>query len=123
MQIFWLPTEPWGEYTEAGVWLEIKGVEPSRRELAKLDALAKDTGHHARLVVGMPEPGETRIYAAHHSKGDGPSLYDQEHFLHDVHQSSEAGIPRFDWDWAMTAARSARFEFGESPSFSVKVGR
>lgn len=43
---FWLP--------ETKMWLEVKGVEPTKQENLKCDYLARETGFPVMLVIGAP---------------------------------------------------------------------
>lgn len=45
---FWLP--------ERQVWLEIKGQEPTPREIALARDLSKGSGHRVLIAVGAPNP-------------------------------------------------------------------
>lgn len=89
-----------------GYWIEIKPVAPGPEELAKLHAVCKSTKHRGWFLIGTP--------------GDGLAMAEESHRFSDfMHCAPVAmcttgtfNITRL--ERAIDAARSARFEFGES---------
>jgi len=118
---FWLPWNGYGQFPQGGYFLEIKGQEPTFEELAKLKALAAGTGHTAILLAG--EPGKYKRYeanrAGYFSVGDPQEI--AQFLISGDPYSHELWVTFSRWDFtgqvddAITAARSARFEHGESP--------
>lgn len=113
---FWLPT-PWGEYPAAGLWVEIKGIDPTGKEMQLLDELCFHTKHTSYIMQGLPF--EHKVYSVHHSDSAGSFLTFDGHDLPDAHYGAMCLLTRFlvitrhRIDAALIAARSARFEFGE----------
>lgn len=113
-----------------GYWIEIKGVEPSERERAKLQALATMTGHHGWLYYGSPAenapelfdssgplPPPSKAYRAFMKLVGARKRSAEEQFFSSAPimlccEDSAMEPGRF--DKAIIAARSARFEHGES---------
>lgn len=105
-------------------WVEIKGENPSSKEIMKLHKLAKQTGKLTFMFVGMP--GDHKIYLCNqHNK-----LSDCMERVAERNESFERllGFYRRPDDFfmmvnpdrhvllqAIRAAKSARFEFGETP--------
>jgi hypothetical protein len=116
---FFIPI-PSREYPKAGLWVEIKGFEAIKRERQLLDELCQETKHTSYLMQGMPF--ENKMYMVHHSWKSGaygqreqPKGYPPAF----IEYSLWYFLTRFDVadkvDAAIAAARSARFEHGESP--------
>jgi hypothetical protein len=114
---FWLPfSEDYcSEYPEAGSWFEIKGIKPTDIELTKLVELSISTKHNCTLVWGPP--WSFKIYRTHNS---GHHWWD-DGLSGDVNPDSELMflLYRFslndNYEEALEKAKSARFEFGETP--------
>ena len=118
---FWLPL-PNNQYPNAGHWFEVKGQMPTEGEVAKLGALVKATYHTGWLVVGPP--GEHQRYVYHHSLVGMCGWEDAPLHASDSlgHWDAECIAYKFSpiypfgncLDEAITAARQARFEYGEN---------
>jgi nucleotide-binding universal stress UspA family protein len=135
---FWVPYpygDGWGE------WVEVKPEPPTDEECAKLAALAEQSGHRAYCVCGQPWPGEHQVWVwQHHHAGRPESIpliagaelrevpFGPDYvaigiasgnagfcFPSSHHRFSVAG----DLMAAFRAARSARFEHGETPNLSA----
>lgn len=86
-----------------GPWVEIKGVAPTPSEVEKLRSLCEAQGAYGILIFGEPgKQGHIEIYKEGDNLGDSSTL----DVLLDIH-----GGPG-DFNAAIGAARSARFEFG-----------
>jgi hypothetical protein len=122
---FWLPWHAYGQHPGAGYFLEIKGQDPTPEEVEKLKALAAGTGHTCFLLAG--EIGKQRHYTAHRR---GHFFYTdpaQDELLEDGDPYANhlwAMFSRWDFtgdvDNAISTARSARFEHGESPAIKAQ---
>lgn len=113
---FWLP--------QVLMWAEVKAVRPTQQELAKVSALAAQSGHPCLLLIGQPGAlaywaigpdgstmdycpfegsdyhlSEARFFCCCGEPGDFPMPFDPGHGSHP----------------AIEAALSQRFEHGESP--------
>jgi hypothetical protein len=94
------------------MFLEIKGVEPTQRELSKVREFAVAAHAHGyvtlMLVGGIPRPGPDTV--------DIParSFLVTGKTVQDVRTDWMPGHTAQALRDALTAARSARFEFGES---------
>jgi hypothetical protein len=119
---FWLPWDGDGRFLSGGYFLEIKGQAPTQEEIFKLMALAAGTGHTALLLAG--EPGKQRYYEASR-RGNfyvGSDPAEMAHLINGDPYAHELWVTFSRWDFlgnvnqAITAARSARFEHGESPA-------
>lgn len=130
---FWLPhhimaDEGWG------YWVEIKPLSPSDGEVEKLVALVKSTHHTAYLFVGPPQDGTEFVYV-NHSRAeprrgriecglwdDGAywvrfaNLTDPDSWIKGFQWAARYFIAWPEFIEASTAARSARFEHGETPN-------
>jgi hypothetical protein len=129
---FWLPypfSDGWG------TWVEIKPRPLTDREICRLAALAKITGHRSYAFCGQPWPGEHRVAVFQHHHGGTPKRIPlcangsirERVGIHPCCQELYIGTPagkRFPFPgtrWpsepvleaAFRAARSARFEHGE----------
>lgn len=118
---FWIPLPP--PYApgavSAGYWLEIKGQPPTNEEKTRCGLLARETSHVVYLVSGPPGDEKTiwKWYC------DGRLLWDgvtgeggiPEPELHFWCTAARAGSRPENLDDGIRAARSARFEHGESP--------
>jgi hypothetical protein len=129
---FWLPClDPSCRAAGWGLWLEIKPTWPLTREQEALYAgLALHTGHRVLAACG-PGPWSCRTYIFdHHHAGDPLSipLCDSASFAQDRNSGEVilfsprprrtepiAYCSRGDLIRAFEAAKSARFEHGESP--------
>lgn len=98
-----------------GPWVELKGQEPTQAEVDKLVALCEAKGSYGLLLWGAP--GDEQWLSIHKEgmiQGDSRDGYytgaDLLSALNVRHPYCE------DWVYAkaVAAARSARFEFGES---------
>jgi len=123
---FWLPL-PTIEYLSAGFFIEIKGVKPTEEYLDKLRVLSVQSKHSVWCFVG--EPGKQHRFIAHNSGRGG---WQENYECEGCHMDSftfdlSCTFARF-WtcginqppkkcnvDYAIRAARSARFEHGETP--------
>ena len=101
---FWLPD------IDGGCWLEIKGTTATPGELVKACELADATGYPVLIADAGLKPTSGTWDACTLALGRDP---EGELYLY----------PRTDWfaehgarDHAYAAARTARFEFGETPS-------
>lgn len=119
---FFLPF-PNEQYPNAGYWFEIKGARPTDQEIARATELAAVTKHTTYIAYDLP--GVHPLFSVH-NKGYAywhDQLYDTENrmpiaqfglvlFFHRLTDGNIwTLIPK-----AITAARSARFEHGESPA-------
>lgn len=111
---------PEGNPPEQGMWLEIKGAEPTETEHDKCRQLSRVTGHCVYLVHGDPMDHVTWKF---HPRAGGPFFDDRnpaanhpaEHNVLEHYLAVDARPDAFNYDFgeAQTAARSARFEHGE----------
>lgn len=117
---FWLPYPDdlnFSGYPNAGHWLEIKGMEPTYEEQAKMQALSMLTKHSGIIVYGLP--GDNEYYWTHHSSDCGWSDTVDEF---DGKTSAAICFSRFtnyafmNVEQAIKQARQARFEYGETPA-------
>jgi len=117
---FWLP--------QVEMWAEVKPVEFTSEEMARVCALATESRHPVLMLVGVPD---LIPYWAH--EGDYPDDHDcpptmdyilSNGYLDEGRFFGSTGMsrgeridPRFfsDVARAVEAARSARFEHGETP--------
>ena len=113
---FWISTPHFGD--GAGYWLEIKGAKPDRYALNALRELCMRTGHHGVMVWG--EIGKTYPIEVHYD-GRPPTKNksfspEESLFWSVIRWVQHPASRRFDrvFDRAIVAARSARFEHGES---------
>lgn len=120
---FWIPA------FEA--WVEIKGGEPSKREIKLAGELARSTGQLVLIVCGIPEaeepqiiffrPGKTPVWGAYlASRGNALTkivVKGRKTLWLEPHRREEdrAAIPTELLKAAINKARSARFEHGEKP--------
>ena len=123
-------------------WLEIKPTEPSQRERFLMLALARETKHHVYCFAGNPWPDDLTIYTATIQGLWINGTESQRRFEEQIQEiRKELGAPGyslgsldlvdsalhgFGWNLGFTdsrgalldafkAARSARFEHGETP--------
>lgn len=114
---FWLP--------EIGLWFEVKGTEPTAKELGLCRLLAEQSGHGVLLAVGSPDKVDQIIQ--HFGNGERAGV--RFHFAYNrddpyrlklqsadgaAWQSWPGHNQQIDIDEAYQAAKSARFEFGQS---------
>jgi len=100
---FWLhiPGKPgWG------YWIEVKALSPTPNEVRRLEILSKHTRHHGWFFIGTPGNGLTHGVSPN---GKHWPLFDSA----PIGMCAPKASPE-DVDRAINAARSARFEFGES---------
>jgi len=133
---FWLPDVIYRDDDRPGVWLEVKGIHPNEEETAKLDNLSLGTERPAVIAIGMPSIsiaaiGSGELWEAPANVG---SFHDKDMAFMTgeckhtrIHYASEgsyqwcpicgcASLPTSDRIYsAIAAARSARFEYGETP--------
>lgn len=125
---FWLPL-PTVEYPNAGYFVEIKGVKPTNDYLTKLCTLAINSKHNVWCFVGAP--GKQLQFRAHNS-GDASWLLNEaprntriDPFVFSLwsmflrfwvcRKDAPPRTPDLkEFEKAVAAARSARFEHGES---------
>jgi hypothetical protein len=101
---FWLP--------DMQLWAEVKPKDLTDREMRKLVTLAEGTGHSCLLLVGMPENKPYEMYDLECGTTIAVLLTNRRGRFYYLPADDE----RFaDTDQAVVAARSARFEHGESP--------
>lgn len=86
-----------------GPWIEIKGRAPLPLEVRKIEVLCVNQGAYGLLLWG--DPAQERFVYVHKEAG----AYADENPPH-VH----LGVSKDEWARATDAARSARFEHGES---------
>jgi hypothetical protein len=104
----------------AGYWVEVKGEDPTQRELTLLQQLSVGTKHHAHLVVGPPDT----TAPVWHCRNDGEAARVSSLTLPWLAFIAECSPVRPSVFWssyeeALAAARGARFEFGESGALRV----
>lgn len=122
------------------VWLEIKGAEPTEEEVQLCVELQEATGAAVLLATGAPgqewfrlfawdrteSSGGSGEYAAHIALRDGKSAlfildgdFHRDYFLDASMTRGTDSLGMLDFSGpvirALNAARSARFEFGETP--------
>ena len=113
---FWLPMhKKWSaaeKHPGAGYWLEIKGINPSKEEIGKLQQLAIQSSHHALLAVGIP--GSSGFFGASRDNGEIKGRIDSNYiptkdpFFYDLFLGTAPSfIEIMD---AINVAKSARFE-------------
>ena len=113
---FWIPSP----HFEGCFWVEIKGeiatngwtmTEPEE----KLEQLSSQTLESSILFVGIPDYDETQVARFDYCGICGPS-WDRQLGIHEVLADLLAIIPSAsEIETACDAAKSARFEFGETP--------
>ena len=122
---FWLPLNrdyfSCAHVDEPGYWLEIKGGDPSAHEITLAEELRDATGHTTFIAAGVP--GEHRLWLRHHSgiahyapdgspETDNPNCVGLTVLRLCPFEYRTKSEPRhYFWE----AARSARFEHGETP--------
>lgn len=124
---FWLPYQSYfeGEYRPHGLWLEIKGNEPTEHEKQKLIALSQFTGHFGRLAVGLPGSGNiycasgiTSLFFVKYENisigGEKYNLKPLDHLYVSFEELFDLALNVILIPRAAELAKSARFEFGES---------
>lgn len=93
-----------GEHTY-GPWVEIKGTKPTPSEVEKMRQLCESLCSYGLLVWGQPGDGNfIHFHKEGHVDGTGADGCISYHLHADASLAIEA----------MVAARSARFEFGQS---------
>lgn len=134
---FWLPTVRCRADRETGVWVEIKGQEPTEAENARCHALSAGTGRPVFLFVGLPdafrEPKPVGFGGYEFSPDRGWDNYmrfcqcyspdcgavriefDEGNYMTCPVCNSSSDYETFGLDRAYAAARRARFEHGETP--------
>lgn len=117
---FWLP--------QVNLWAEVKGEEFTPQERAKCCALAKLTGNGVLLLTGVPDivwytvigydTESSRHFEAECTVNDFHEYHINEHRFYcapGTPTPDEEGVSTDRQYLAVRAARSARFEHGESP--------
>lgn len=113
---FWLPLPETSRliHRHAGLWLEVKGDNPSMGDVLKLVSLTRNSKHTGYLVVGIP--GDQRTF---YCPREGHERWTDEEPA--ISPETELYIlgTWFDKGWkavddAISASRQARFEFGEN---------
>jgi len=122
---FWLP--------QVNMWAEVKPGEFSEQELHKCICLARETGYSVIMLEGMPGPffygtigpefpepipEDTRVFVSnyHNYHVDEQRFYSHPGW----NTPEEEGILSDSDLYAITAARSARFEHGEAPRMALR---
>ena len=113
---FWLPVPPdfnFTGYPNAGIWLEVKGQEPTAEEESKMQALSMLTMHHGMIVYGLP--GEHEYFWTHRNSQTGRSDPDFMGGPMDIAigLSMVCDSPYGSVSEAVMAAKQARFEHGD----------
>jgi len=128
---FWIPFDdglqgygPW--HKQPGYFIEIKGSPPSERELRFCRELTAATDHHTWLFQGDPGDHVLWRFMNHPKRGYreyGPrSGWEDLDGLCVPYPTISYEFSTIHWEFApwllipaITAARSARFEYGETP--------
>lgn len=119
---FWLP--------QVNMWAEVKAQPLNFVERDKCIALCLSTGFSVLALVGTPDLKE---YSAFETQDDGKDVFEYEYTLCMEYVRSEnrfyamscyTDADEFTNNWpemldGVNAARSARFEFGETPTGKV----
>jgi hypothetical protein len=108
---FWMP--------RAQMWIEIKGTTPTTEEVSKVEYLSIDTKTGAMIVSGMPMDEKLMLfdpdsrYWFRDKDIDDVSIWCELALIHPLHEiiGNFCDPIRAAYD----AARSARFEHGETP--------
>jgi hypothetical protein len=117
---FWIPIlcEDHPHYPNAGYWLEIKPMLLTADQHTKCKSLAVCSGHSVCILAGQPWPGE---FLQQKWMPNG-TFYDfTDYDFVNFYLSSYIAYPcaasgcGHEWKYAYNAARSARFEHGETP--------
>jgi hypothetical protein len=96
---FWLP--------DLNIWIEIKPSDPNPKEIEKAVRLEEKTGYPVIFFVGDVWPsGFYRVYFIKENRSYKQEFYDYW----------DDSVQTFQEARAFQRARSARFEFGETPS-------
>lgn len=115
---FWLP--------QVQMWAEVKPVALTREEESKVCSLAEESGFHALMLVGPPDMKPYWAHVGHLDQPDYPptcdyildaQYLDENRFYGCTGMGSNERLdPAIHRDIAraVEAARSARFEHGES---------
>jgi hypothetical protein len=127
---FWLES--------VGMWAEVKGQRMNAREEQKAIDLAKATGREVLLLEGVPSPVAYAAIvngASRFPSFPGWRRMDDWYFLNDKHLIDRRWYvqPEYGWhgveEWnylsaravaAYEAARSARFEWGQTPAGGLR---
>jgi hypothetical protein len=115
---FWLP--------DVNMWAEVKGRELSSDERRKCELLVKGSGHPCLMLIGTPENKPYKAIEINWDPSKGIDLYEVPYCLTNFHEYPKeegrfycwpAAGERYwdDTEEAVKAARSARFEWGQSP--------
>jgi hypothetical protein len=122
---FWIPAEdPWARSQGWGQWLEVKPCWPlEASQVALYDALVRKTGHRLIAVCGTPWGHRAYVFQHHHKGEPRVPFCDDAYLLGTgagaswVSRATRLILP-FAWhggfELAITWAKSARFEHGES---------
>ena len=111
---FWLPypkNSSTCEIPGSGHWLEVKGKEPTKKEISKLLELSRITKHSGFLVVGVP--GEHKQLYTHRHGNFGWTDFPVEDYLTGAEQNcwmfSQIFGGNSKFREAIIQAKSARF--------------
>jgi len=123
---FWIPINPEQvslEYEGAGYWVEIKGKPLSKEEKLKIAALAYYTKHTVKVFIGTS--GDHYEMVCHHKGVKHFAKQQQARFGRDLGLGMPFGLISFDCqlgyetesdiEAAISKAKQARFEHGETP--------
>jgi len=124
---FWLPwTSEFREFADfpaAGCWVEVKPVDLSEEEARKCSLLAVGTGHDVFALAGPCDQREVHVTRWSYQNGQASSVNEDDAPLISIlYHCSNNGIAPWD-PGPFTAARSARFEHGETPTRRPPNGR
>lgn len=104
------------QHPGAGYWVEVKGGQPTERELTVLRELCSEGAHHGHLVVGLPGDGNP-VWLCW--GGELPKLSTLALFMEAFVSECSPLLHKTGVDVcrvveeAVAAARGARFEHGE----------
>lgn len=113
---FWLPLDDVEHGNKGwGYWLEIKPVALTMKEELLLEKLVEHTGHNAYAFAGNPWRGEYAVSNWMMNRATNKAFCafkNQREFPYDFALFSHWDL-KCNFDEALKAARSARFEHGE----------
>ena len=112
---FYLPDFLVRNWDRNEFWIEIKGSQPTKDELLKAAMLAAKSQRVAFVV--QDDPYSALVWRSQSVLS--PNLHMSRATVHDLRTLLQC--PQKAWDEACTAARSARFEHGESGAPGWKV--
>ena len=121
-------------YKGAGYWLEIKATDPTKEEIQKMEKLVSGGVHHGVIAVG--NPGKNKLITVQKPRVISQAERDawlvleslsgfkkakeimddpfESLFFSQIYSCCAKVVERDLLENAISAARSARFEFGES---------